>query len=246
MRDPKAQTGPEGTTPVEQVALTRGWQLYRRHLSGTEGLREFDLAGRTWELCDSVFSPAYTPITELLTSWIPYPVGGSFLEVGSGTGVTAVTAALTGCRPVTAVDISAAAVENTRRNAARHGVDDRVEAVRSDLFSALPRGRRYDVIYWNSSFVEVPSQFVCTDLQRAFFDPGYEAHRRYVHEGRHLLEDGGRLLLGFSSIGSWPQLRSICDESGVDIQLLRSEHRRIDDTDLTFQLLELRPGGSAS
>ncbi|MFI1104540.1 hypothetical protein [Streptomyces melanogenes] len=44
---------------------------------------------------------------------------------------------------MTEVDISAAAVENTRRNALRHRVADRVRTLRSDLFAALDPQDRY-------------------------------------------------------------------------------------------------------
>ncbi|SDN52710.1 methyltransferase [Geodermatophilus sp. DSM 45219] len=227
---------------MDQVALNRGWRLYNRHVSDDSRPTEFHLCGRTWDLRPGVFSPTYSPVTELFTSWIPYPTAGSFLEIGSGAGVTAVTAALLGCRSVTAVDISPAAVENTRRNAARHGVEEAVDVLQSDLFDALPPGRRYDRIYWNSGFVELPSQYVCsTDLHRAFFDPGYEGHRRFIRQGRELLADGGSMLLGFSSIGSWPLLREICGECATDVRVLQSARRRPDGVDVDFQLLELRP-----
>lgn len=49
------------------------------------------------------------------------------LDVGCGTGVVAVTAALLQRRPVRAIDISDAAVEATLDNARRNGVADRVE-----------------------------------------------------------------------------------------------------------------------
>lgn len=55
-------------------------------------------------------------------------VGRTVLDVGCGTGVIAVMAALTGARSVRAVDVANAAVEATRDNAARNAVADRVEA----------------------------------------------------------------------------------------------------------------------
>ena len=136
--------------------FARGQQLFRRHLDDLGRQTEFELLGRRWTLLPDVFAPTYTPVTELFTAWIPYPVGGTLLEMGSGTGVTAVSAALVGCRRVTALDISSAAVENTRRNVERHGVADRVDVRHSDLFDALSAGERFDVIYWNSNFVEAP------------------------------------------------------------------------------------------
>jgi release factor glutamine methyltransferase len=118
--------------------------------------------------------------------------------MGSGTGVTAVSAALAGCLRVTALDISSAAVQNTRRNVVRHGVVDRMDVRHSDLFDALSADERFDLIYWNSNFVEAPSDFVnASDLHHAFFDPGYETHRRYLLQAPYHLSERGRLLLGF-------------------------------------------------
>ena len=69
--------------------------------------------------------------------------------------MTAVTAALAGCATVTALDITTAAVENTRANAELHGVADRVRVAHSDLFEALEPGERFDLIFWNSNYIEV-------------------------------------------------------------------------------------------
>jgi ribosomal protein L11 methyltransferase len=49
--------------------------------------------------------------------------GGSFVDVGCGSGVLAIAAVRLGFRPVTAVDSDPLAVESTRRNAAANGVE---------------------------------------------------------------------------------------------------------------------------
>jgi release factor glutamine methyltransferase len=166
-------------------------------------------------------------------------VGGSFLEVGSGTGVTAVTAARAGCAAVTALDIGAAAVENTRRNAIRHGVADRVRVLRSDLFDALGPDERFDLIYWNSNFVEMKADFVnSTDLHHAFFDPGYQAHTRYLQQAPAHLTEGGRLLLGFSDLGNLPRLTELSAEQGLRIEVFAAERRDL-EISVEFLLLEL-------
>ncbi|GAA4535619.1 methyltransferase [Amycolatopsis samaneae] len=192
-------------------------------------------------LLDGVFSPAVTPATRLFTSWLPYPAGGRFLEIGPGAGVTAVTAAVSGCASVTAVDISRAAVENTRRNAELHGVAGIVRARHGDLFEPLEESERFDLIFWNSNFVETaPDAVNETELHHAFYDPGFLAHRRFLAEAPGRLAEGGRLLLGFSDIGSWKSLRRLCSELGLVIDVLRTERLDLDDP-VELQLLELRP-----
>jgi release factor glutamine methyltransferase len=225
---------------MDETGFQRGSFLLDKHLTDTARPDEFHLLDRTWDLMDGVFSPVYTPITGLLTSWLPFPPGGTFLEVGSGTGVTSVVAAQSGCRSVTALDISAAAVENTRRNVERHKVADRVRVLHSDLFSALEPGERFDIIYWNSNFAEAPADFVNkTDLYHAFFDPGYDAHRRFVQEAPAHLAPGGRLMLGFCSIGSLELLTAICAEAGFDVDMARSARHQTQTSLIDFQLLEL-------
>src|SRR5688500_4305088 len=91
-----------GGAAVSSAGFARASGLLRRHVEDLERPAEFRLLEREWDLLPGVFAPIYTPGTELFTSWLPYPVGGDFLEVGCGAGVTAVMAALAGCRQVTA------------------------------------------------------------------------------------------------------------------------------------------------
>ncbi|RZD58835.1 SAM-dependent methyltransferase [Streptomyces albidoflavus] len=224
----------------DSTGFDRASDLLRRHTGDSGRPGEFTLLDREWELLDGVFSPTYTPVTGLFTTWLPFPDGGSFLEIGSGTGVTAVVAAQEGCASVTALDLSEEAVENTRRNAARHGAGDRVRVLRSDLFSALGPEERFDLIYWNSNFAEPPEGFVNeTDLHHAFFDPGYDAHRRFLREAPARLNPGGRVLLGFSNIGNVELLRALAAESGQKLTLFRSQGREVDTMVIEFQMWEL-------
>jgi ribosomal protein L11 methyltransferase len=65
------------------------------------------------------------------------PAGGSFADLGCGSGVLAIAAGRLGFGPVTAVDNEEAALEATRANAAANGVSlDRVE--RLDLRTERP------------------------------------------------------------------------------------------------------------
>jgi len=59
-----------------------------------------------------------------------------------------------------AVDVSEEALRVAGRNAARHGVGDRVACCRGDLWNALPPGRIYDGIFANLPYV--PSRVIPT------------------------------------------------------------------------------------
>ncbi|MDH6623577.1 release factor glutamine methyltransferase [Streptomyces sp. LBL] len=198
------------------------------------------MLGSRWDLLPRVFAPVHTDSTELFTQWLPFPVGGSFLEVGCGAGVTAVTAAMAGCERVTASDISSDAVVNAGLNAARHGVADRVRVQRSDLFDALEPGERFDLVFWNSNVVWAPEDFVYSrQVQYAIFDRDYAAHQRYLCQGLARLTGVGRLFLGFNSLGDAGRLDSLASQAGVRVIERRCEARRAGDVAVTFRLLEI-------
>ncbi len=92
--------------------------------------------------------------------------GADVLDVGCGTGVIAVTAALLGARSVRAIDVAAAAVEATVDNSRRNGVGDvvvvdgtRLEDVRDE----------FDVVVAN---ILAPTLIALADDLRRVIRPG--------------------------------------------------------------------------
>ncbi|MCU1496104.1 MAG: ribosomal protein methyltransferase [Acidimicrobiales bacterium] len=75
--------------------------------------------------------------------------GMSVLDVGCGSGVLAVGAALLGAGVVDAIDIDGDAPQATADNAARNDVSDRVHASTTPLGDVAATGRRYDVVAAN-------------------------------------------------------------------------------------------------
>ena len=77
--------------------------------------------------------------------------GKRVLDCFTHTGSFALNAAMGGAEHVTAVDISASAVEMARANAVRNGLEDRMDFVNADVFDLLPKlaeqgGKPYDFI----------------------------------------------------------------------------------------------------
>ena len=95
---------------------------------------------------------------------------GSFLDIGSGSGVLGIAAARLGHRPVIAIDNDQAAVEATAENAAANGVEVDVrlaDALADDLPAA-------DAVVANASFAAVPMLAGRIDAPR-FVTSGYFA-----------------------------------------------------------------------
>ena len=154
------------------------------------------------------------PETELLVVRLldlakgrPATDGVTIADVGTGSGIIAVCTAkhLDGCR-VTAIDRSPAALEVARANAAEHGVADRIELIRSDLFAAVDGGRRFDFIVSNPPYVAAAEYEKLADEVRRF-EPreallagprGTEVIEALIPQAAAHLDPGGHLLIEIS------------------------------------------------
>lgn len=195
--------------------------------------------GLALEVHAHVFSPKHFHGWEVFTRAFPDVRGQDVLEVGCGTGVTAVYLASRGAARVLAVDINPWAVENTRRNAAINRVTQ-VEARHSDIFSAVRPDESFDAIYWNVPFMPEDEQYVYKDvLERALFDPGYRLIERYLAQAAQFLRPGGYLLAGLGDFADLDRFRHLCDKYGWTPSLLVTE-ASAEGNPVTFDLYELR------
>ena len=94
-------------------------------------------------------------INEMKQAELDFKQSLRILDVGTGSGAIAIALAHHLLRAhVTAVDLSAAALEVAASNAARHGLASRIRFVASDLLDALPQDEvRFDVIVSNPPYV---------------------------------------------------------------------------------------------
>lgn len=184
-------------------------------------------------------------IEELLHMQTDLPEVPRLLDLGTGSGCLAVTAAvrLPGAR-VTAVDVSAEAIEVARRNALRHKVADRVEFVHADVREivrdAAIEPAAYDVVMANPPYV---SRSEMAELSRevADFEPagaltppenggetGLELIGPFMELAASTLKPGGRLLMEIGwkqgedvlrlaeTSGQWTRASVLRDLSGHD------------------------------
>jgi ribosomal protein L3 glutamine methyltransferase len=112
-------------------------------------------AGLPFEVDPRVLIPR-SPIAEMIEGhfqpWLRREPR-RILDLCSGSGCIAVACAMAFPRAqVDAIELDARALAVLRRNLARHGVEERVEVIRSDLFARVP-GRRYGLIVSNPPYV---------------------------------------------------------------------------------------------
>lgn len=199
-----------------------GRTIIDKYRSDTGRESVFEHVGRKWDLLDDVWPATYSPGGELFADMIPFATMESFLEMGSGTGIMSVLGALNGCRKVVALDLNPAAVENTAKNAVRHGVADRVEARLSDMYSAVRLGERFDGIYWNPPFLDPPAGSTDSSIwHETMFDPGFAKLRVFLGEGRALLRPGGSVYLWFGeALGKPTLIADLGAEFGYELLVL--------------------------
>jgi release factor glutamine methyltransferase len=146
----------------------------------------------------------FQPISDswLLADWLrrETPRGKAVLDLCTGSGLLAVTAALHGASEVVAVDVSARSLLSVRLNAALNRV--RVSPRRGDLFDAVGE-RRFDVIVSNPPYVPGPqAELPRRGLSRAWeAGPDGRAFIDRICAGVHEhLHPGGIVLLVQSTI----------------------------------------------
>jgi release factor glutamine methyltransferase len=125
--------------------------------------------------------------------------GSSVLDVCTGSGLLAVTAALDGAR-ATAVDVSRRAVVCAALNARLNGV--RVRALRGDLLAPV-RGERFDAIVSNPPYLPAADDVLPTRGRRRAWDAGRDGRAvidRLCEQAPAHLDAGGVLLLVHSSL----------------------------------------------
>jgi release factor glutamine methyltransferase len=148
------------------------------------------------------------------------PGGARVLDLCTGSGVLAVSAALRGC-DVTAIDRSHRAVWTTRFNARRNGVH--VNAVRGDLFDPVA-GQRFDVIVTNPPYVPGVADALPTRGPERAWDAGVDGRRvldRICAEAPEHLRPGGILLLTHSSVCSERRTLELLRAAGLDADIVR-------------------------
>ena len=129
-------------------------------------------------------------------------------DVGSGSGIIAISLAkhLQNCH-VTAIDISPAALEVTRRNAAKHEIDEsRISIVAGDLLAACSADEKFDLILSNPPYVS-QAEFEQLDKTVREFEPqsalvsgtlGSETIVRLLEQAPQHLAPHGWVIIEFS------------------------------------------------
>lgn len=144
--------------------------------------------------------------------------GKKFLEIGCGSGIVSITAAVRGA-DVTAVDINPVAVECTRRNAEKSGV--KINAFVSDLFQNVEG--KYDVIAFNPPYLPGTEGDPDYDVAWSSGEDGRAVIDRFLAEADKYLQPCGVLLIVQSSLNNPAKTTEILEKMGYSVEIAAQE-----------------------
>ncbi|MFA5993211.1 MAG: methyltransferase [Candidatus Pacearchaeota archaeon] len=122
------------------------------------------------------------------------------LDMGCGSGIQGLVMARYGAKHVDLADINKKAVENTKENIKLHNLQKKTKAYVSDLFTNLPKDKKYEVILFNHPFYSEEAE----NFGKEFFDDvilrksmlgGTELIKRFFREVKSHLKDKNSLII---------------------------------------------------
>ena len=195
--------------------------------------REF--FGREFQLSAETLIPR--PDTEVLIEAVLENLSrpnGSILDIGTGSGVIAITlAAELPSFNVTAIDVSEDALTTASANARRHGVEQRVSFVKSDMFSRVDG--KFDLIVSNPPYIPT-ADMSCLAREVIDHDPhtaldggadGLEFYRRIFASVHEYLKPSGMVVveIGIEQKNSVSEIALV---SGFDLAKTQKDLAGID------------------
>lgn len=167
--------------------------------------------------------------------------GRTVIEVGTGSGVLALSAARAGAVRVVALDINPAAVEATTQNARRNGLSEIVEARVSDLFAAAMPDERFDLI------ISSPPSFSGEPVDMAdrawHAGEGYRYLENLYSQAYAHLADNGEMLLLLSSDTNVPLMERWARTAGFTWRQVAKKSIGVESF-ILFALSKNRPSGT--
>jgi release factor glutamine methyltransferase len=179
------------------------------------------------------------PETELLVEEAIKSIGRKgrlrALDMGTGSGAIGILLAKRGAGYVLCVDISPDALDVAYRNSRLMGVQDRIDFVASDLFSALKDGETFDLVCANLPYVASSEWEGLMDDVREFEprqalvggETGTETYERCLQEMAGHLAEGGSALLEIGGERQAARLGALMREAGFEVAVLRDLAGRV-------------------
>lgn len=238
-------TGPE-LDALRELVRRRGQREPLQHILGTACFCGLELAVDARVL---IPRPETEMLAELGWQWLKETAGGdegrlreggegSFspraLDFGTGSGCLAIALAVhCPAARIWAVDVSEEALVVARQNAARHGVDSRIEFLAGDGFGAAA-GAPFHLVVANPPYIPA-GEIAALEPEVRDHDPraaldggadGLDFFRKLAREAADFLEPQGRIMVEFGD-GQAPAVREVFEGQKWMVEAVQPDYNKI-------------------
>jgi release factor glutamine methyltransferase len=191
---------PPSSQPVSTQVVSKIIHFFSYHLLLSRRQTTFvRAAGLYLVVPPTVFHPRFFLTSEFFAGFIAQLdlTGKRVADLGTGTGILALTAARAGAAKVVAIDVNPNATRAAAQNAEINGLSDIVTAVCSNFFSSVAPQPQFDVIFANPPYFCGEPRDLADRAWHA--GPGYRDIAHMFEQARERLSPGGRMYVITSS-----------------------------------------------
>lgn len=189
------------------------------------GPRRVHVMGNTYHISGQVFNPKYYYTSQFMARHINVQPEDSVLDMGTGSGIQAITAGRAASR-VLAVDINPEAVQYAARNVEVNGLSNRIAVMEGDLFSSIEREQKFSVILFTPPYMQ--GNIKC-HFDHALFDCDKRLLRRFFKEAGAFIMPNGYVQMVYSSIADPESVVEISRECGWRHDLIAHEKTSMEE-----------------
>jgi len=148
--------------------------------------------------------------------------GKKVLDMGTGTGIQAIYAAMAGASAVDAVDLYGSSVECAKHNVKLNKLENKINVWQSNLFSNVPV-EKYDLIIANLPILDAKEE----DLRlHSLIDPNFAYHKELFNKSPVYLTESGRIVLCHANLhenSDFKRLENVAAKNGFNSSIKQSE-----------------------
>jgi release factor glutamine methyltransferase len=189
------------------------------------GPRSVHVLGNTYHISEKVFNPKYYYTSQFMARYINVQPDDSVLDMGTGSGIQAITAGKTALR-VLAVDINPEAVQYAVRNVEVNGLSNRISVLEGDLFSSIGRDQKFSVILFTPPYMQGNTE---CHFDHALFDCDNRLLKRFFKEAGAFITPNGYVQMVYSSIADPEKVVEISRECGWRHDLIAHEKTSMEE-----------------
>lgn len=168
-----------------------------------------NLAGFQYSVLPKVYKGSTD--TELFCKILNIKKGQNVWDIGTGTGLIALTAKQKGAQYVLATDLNPYAVKNAKENSKLLGI--KIDVQQADVFGSI--NKKVDIITFNPPFTNKQAK---QKHDISFWDKDHKTLRKFFKNLPKHLKPNGRAFIAWSSFGDTRKLKKIAKEFNLSLK----------------------------